>query len=114
MAAARPIVAETAPPGGRQPLWPADFDAVAFALLAAGFGAPSVAAAFGLASAAFFWRFLAQIRRVDLPFWKSLQLAGIHYIANVSFSTAAFVGGLRVGMIFVPATIFPPQTATHH
>ena len=37
MPAARPIVAETPLPGGPQPLWPAGFDAVTFALLAAGF-----------------------------------------------------------------------------
>lgn len=37
MAAVRPTAAEPALPRGREPLWPAGFDAVAFALLALGF-----------------------------------------------------------------------------
>ena len=38
--------------------------------------------------------------------WKTFQLACFAYLANVVFMTAAFIGGIRAGMIYVPAAIF--------
>lgn len=38
--------------------------------------------------------------------WKTFQLACFAYLANAVFMTAAFIGGIRAGMIYVPAAIF--------
>ena len=38
--------------------------------------------------------------------WKTFQLACFAYLANVVFMAAAFIGGIRAGMIYVPAAIF--------
>ena len=69
-------------------------------VLATGF--PLVAAALGLLAAGYLWRYLGDVRRVRLGPWATLKLSVVHYLANVSFLTASFVGGLRSGMILIP------------
>jgi len=44
--------------------------------------------------------------------WRTLRLGCVAYIANVSFMTAAFVGGLRAGIVYIPASMFPPAATS--
>lgn len=71
-------------------------------------GPVPLAGAFGLAAVAAIFRAMHTVAGRGLGFWKTLRLAGVAYIANVSFMTAAFVGGLRAGIIYIPAAMFPP------
>ena len=45
---------------------------------------------------------------------RGLELVALHYIANTTFFAAAFSGGLRRGMLLVPASIFPPRGNSEH
>jgi hypothetical protein len=52
--------------------------------------------------------YLQDILHLGLRRWPTLKLAVVHYLTNVTFITAAFLGGLSTGMILLPASIFPP------
>lgn len=44
--------------------------------------------------------------------WRTLRLGCVAYVANVSFMTAALLGGLRAGIVYVPASMFPPAATS--
>ena len=71
-------------------------------------GGGIAAALFGLATLFFIYRYLHDDRQANLPFLKKWQVAGTHYLANLVFSTAAFLGGLKHRVILIPSSIFPP------
>lgn len=45
----------------------------------------------------------------ELGAWKTLKLACVTYLANATFMTAAFLGGLRAGIVFIPAPMLPTR-----
>jgi hypothetical protein len=47
------------------------------------------------------------LRATGLGWWGLVRLAAVAYLANVTFMTAAFLGGLRAGMVLIPAPILP-------
>ena len=62
-----------------------------------------------LALGALLWlvpRFLSGVRHLGLSTWDTFKLAVVHYLANLSFTTAAFAGGLRHRVILLPSSIF--------
>ena len=77
------------------------------AAVAGFFGQPWVAAALGLIAAIQFAPWVNILIERRLGVWKTLKLAGVTYLANATFMTAAFVGGLRAGVIFIPAPMLP-------
>ena len=42
---------------------------------------------------------------------RRVRIVVLHYLANAAFLGAAFVGGLRRGMVLVPASILPPRAS---
>jgi hypothetical protein len=56
----------------------------------------------------FFWRYARDLRRFGLTRWQTVHLGVLHYLANVTFVTAAFLGGLRYRLILVQASILAP------
>jgi hypothetical protein len=79
------------------------------ALLSWALGSGAVAAGLAILAAAVFWRHLGDVRRSGLPPLRMVGLAAVHYVANVTFLLAAFLGGLGQGMVLMPASILPPQ-----
>jgi hypothetical protein len=79
------------------------------ALLAAIMGSALVSTLLIVASLPFIWRYLHDDRHCGLPLWKTLQLASVHYVANVVFSTATILGALKRGVILLPCSIFRPR-----
>ena len=75
-------------------------------------GSTALGTAFLLAAGFTFWRYLADVRRIGLPLWSTVKLAVIQYAANLAFISASFVGGLRSGMLLIPASILPPRGAS--
>lgn len=55
------------------------------------------------------WFYSADLRAMDADGVDRLRLGLVHASACAVFITAAFVGGLRSGMILVPASMFPPR-----
>ena len=53
-------------------------------------------------------RYLAVVRGAGLRPIASLKLGVVHYITDVAFTVATFVGGLRNRIILVPSSIFGP------
>jgi len=51
-------------------------------------------------------RHLASVRGRGLPPWDAVKLGVVHYLANLSFTTAAFAGGLRHRVILIPSSVF--------
>ncbi len=82
---------------------------LAGAALAALLGAYPVAAALGLAGVVGLVPMASTVTGRGLGFWKTLELAGVTYAANATFMTAAFLGGLRAGVIFIPAPMLPTR-----
>ncbi|MBI3769069.1 MAG: hypothetical protein HY271_11340 [Deltaproteobacteria bacterium] len=60
----------------------------------------------------FLWRALRDVRQAGLGPWETVELAGVHYLANLTFITAAVIGGLRCGVLLLPASVFPPHRPT--
>lgn len=44
--------------------------------------------------------------------WRTFHLGCLAYLANVTFMTAAFLGAIRAGIIYVPAAMFPPAASS--
>lgn len=51
-------------------------------------------------------RYLYNVRDLGLRPWDTFKLAVVHYLANLSFTTAAFTGSLRNGVILIPSSVF--------
>ena len=51
-------------------------------------------------------RYLTGVRHLGLSTWDTLKLAVAHYLANLTFTTAAFAGALRHRVILIPSSIF--------
>jgi hypothetical protein len=80
---------------------------LAIALAVGGFAWP---AALAIGGALFcLWRALRAVRFAGLAPWATLKLAAVHYVANVTFLTAAMISGFRHRMILLPASVFPPR-----
>jgi hypothetical protein len=79
------------------------------ALLAALMASPLIALALAVGSGLALvpsGRMLAGRR---LGFSRTIRLAAVTWVANTTFMTAAFLGGLRAGILFVPAPMLPTQ-----
>jgi hypothetical protein len=76
------------------------------AIIAALFGKVLAAVIALLLCIPFGWRYTHDDRRCGLSRWKTLQLAGIHYVANVAFVVATVTGAFRYGIVLVPSSIF--------
>jgi hypothetical protein len=72
-------------------------------------GHPLLAAAQGIATLAFVR--LRSFAGRGLGIVGALKLIVVSYLANVAFMTAAMIGGLRAGMLLIPAPIFPSPPA---
>jgi hypothetical protein len=44
--------------------------------------------------------------------WNTFKLGCLAYLANVTFMTAAFLGAIRAGILYVPAAMFPPAASS--
>jgi len=55
-------------------------------------------------------RYLSDVRHVRLQPWDKVKLALVHYITDLAFTTAAFVGALRHRVILIPSSIFRPDS----
>jgi hypothetical protein len=55
------------------------------------------------------WRALRDVRFAGLSPWETLKLSAVHYVANVTFLSAAIISGVRHGMVLLPASVFPPK-----
>lgn len=53
--------------------------------------------------------YLYQIFPSTLSYPMALRVVGLNYCANVVFLSAAFIGGLVNGLLFIPASIFRPE-----
>jgi hypothetical protein len=93
-------------------IFPTDFHLahlfLAGALCSAALGAWLPAAGAAAASLGFLWRYSYDDRRLKLPRLRKYQVAALHYCANVVFIAATFIGGLRRGILLLPANIFRP------
>jgi len=49
---------------------------------------------------------LSNVKGLGLPPWDALKLGVVHYLANLSFTTAAFAGGLRHRVVLIPSSVF--------
>lgn len=76
------------------------------AIVGGAFGAWGVAIALTVAAAGLLLYAMHNVSGRGFGAWKTFQLACLAYIANVVFMAAAFIGGIRAGMIYVPAAIF--------
>jgi hypothetical protein len=52
--------------------------------------------------------YVQDILQLGLRRWPAVKLAVVHYLTNITFITASFLGGLRTGVVLVPASILPP------
>jgi hypothetical protein len=82
------------------------------AVIAGVVGAWLVAAVLAAAGAALLIYAMHNVGGRGLGVWKTFQLACLAYLANVVFMTAAFVGAIRAGIIYVPAAIFQQTTTS--
>lgn len=57
----------------------------------------------------FLWRYLQECIALPLSLLQRAKIALIHYCANSALILAAFIGGLRHGLLFIPASIFRPR-----
>ncbi len=65
-----------------------------------------------VATAALAWSassYLYDVRHTRLGRWDTVKLAMIHYLTNVAFTVASFVGALRYRVILIPSSIFRPD-----
>lgn len=44
--------------------------------------------------------------------WNTFKLGCLAYLANVTFMTAAFLGAVRAGIVYIPAAMFPPAASS--
>jgi len=62
-----------------------------------------------LAIAGLLWtvpRYLHDVLDLGLSPWETFKLAVVHYLSNLSFTTAALIGALRHGVILIPSSLF--------
>ena len=81
----------------------------AAALVLGVLGSARLAAVAGILAVLLLLRSMWDVFRQGLGPARSLKLAGVAYLANLAFITAAFVGGIRAGMVLVPSSMFPPS-----
>jgi len=79
----------------------------ALGLACFGHPAPAALAAGGMLFC--LWRSLRDVRFAGLSAWETCKLAAVHYVANMTFLTAAVVSGFRHRILLLPASIFPPR-----
>ncbi len=72
-------------------------------------GHSAAAAALAGLFAFFFWRYTRDDRETGLPPWQALKLGATHLLINAVFSAAVLLGGLKHGVILLPATIIPTK-----
>lgn len=53
--------------------------------------------------------YLYDVRHAGLGRWNTVKLAVVHYLTNVAFTLASFVGALRYKVILIPSSIFRPS-----
>lgn len=53
--------------------------------------------------------YLHDVRHAGLRPWDTLKLAVVHYLTNVAFTLATFVGALRHRVILIPASVLRPD-----
>jgi len=53
--------------------------------------------------------YLHDIRRAGFRPWDTIKLAVVHYLTDLAFTTATFLGALRHRVILVPSSIFMPD-----
>ena len=63
----------------------------------------------GIATIVVAMSYLAVVWTQPLSIGARIKLALAHYVSNIVFITASFIGGLRCGMLLIPASIFPPN-----
>ena len=80
--------------------------AAAVVLAALGLAVPAAVA--GILAVLLLLRSMQDVAHLDLSLWRRVKLAGVLYIGNVAFVTAAFLGGLGCGVILIGASTFPP------
>ena len=65
-----------------------------------------------LAALALVWPargYFADLKQTGLSPWGTVKLAVVHYLTNVAFTVASFVGALRYRVILIPSSIFRPN-----
>jgi hypothetical protein len=79
------------------------------ALIAAwmGHAVLATAALAGALAAAF--SYLRHVMQSGLRPWATLKLAGVHYLTNVAFNAAGFLGALRHRVLLVPGSVLRPH-----
>lgn len=85
------------------------FAAMAVLLIFLGYGVFSLLSL--AVSACFAWRYLRDDRKAGFGLLETCALAGVHYAANLAFSTATVLGALKHGVLLVPCSIFRPKSA---
>jgi len=81
----------------------------AAALLAAWSGHLTLATVLLVAGAWTLRAYLHDVMRAGLPPWETVKLGVVHYVTNVAFTTATFLGALRHHILLVPASILRPD-----
>jgi len=61
-----------------------------------------------VAASMFFWRYLYDDRTAGLKGTKMIKLSFVHYISNIVFNTASFIGALKHRVLLIPSSIFRP------
>jgi hypothetical protein len=82
------------------------------AIIAAIAGAWLVGALLAVTAAALLLYAMHNVSGRGLGIWKTFQLASLAYLANLVFMAAAFLGGIRAGIIYVPASFFQQTTTS--
>lgn len=82
------------------------------AAVAALLGAWTLAAAGGVMATGFLLYAMHNVTGRGLGVWRTFQLGCFAYLANVVFMAAACLGGLRAGMVYVPAAIFQQSASS--
>jgi len=54
--------------------------------------------------------YLHDVRHAGFRPWDTLKLAMVHYLTDIAFTLATFVGALRHRVILVPSPVFPPES----
>ena len=81
------------------------------AIVAVALEAWLVAVALSIAAAGLLLYSMHKVGGRGLGPWKTFQLACLAYLANAVFMSAAFLGGIRAGIVYIPAAIFPQSSS---
>jgi len=78
-------------------------------ILAAAMRMPIAAGGALLGLAAALRGYLSELKRAGLRPWDTFKLAVVHYLTDLAFTTATFLGALRHRVILIPSSIFMPE-----